>query len=139
MLKNQIPMISDNNNNNNNKTSLNITKFFEDLENVIRQDPGKRGISNLVCPEIKDDLFLTCSHLIQDKTRTVGVISGFFCAEKAAETDGPLGTVAIVRALLHLNKTVFVITDDICHPVYEAALKFESLTDKCQINDSIMY
>jgi len=120
------------NSDNSNIPSFNITKFFEDLEHVIRQDPGKRGISKLICPEIKDDLFLTCSHLIQEKTRTVGVISGFFCAEKAAETDGPLGTVAIVRALLHLGKTVFVITDDLCHPVYEAALKFEALTDKCQ-------
>ncbi|CAM9930762.1 unnamed protein product [Ectocarpus fasciculatus] len=80
------------------------------LENRVHMDEGNRGIGEIV---IKGELFAAASELLT--ARRVVIITGFPCLldfTPPTETDGPLGAVAIARALVELGKDVVIATDE---------------------------
>jgi hypothetical protein len=82
----------------------------DSVESIIQRDEGNRGISDIF---LKGELYkaarsiLPCSSII--------IITGFPCLldhSPPTETDGPLGAVAIARALIVLGKKVVILTDE---------------------------
>lgn len=80
------------------------------LENRVQMDEGRRGIGEIV---VKGELYNAAAELL-DSNRVV-IITGFPCLldfSPPTETDGPLGAVAIARALISLGKDVVIATDE---------------------------
>ena len=80
------------------------------LEQRIQRDEGNRGIKDIA---LEGELFAAASELLTSKK--VAIITGFPCNMDYApptETDGPLGALAIARALLYLGKEVVIATDE---------------------------
>lgn len=89
------------------------------LEERVQRDEGGRGIGELVIP--RGELFNAAEALL--KSTHVAILSGFPCMLKhtpPTETDGPLGSMAIARALLALGKTVTILTDECNEGVFLA-------------------
>jgi hypothetical protein len=80
------------------------------MENRLQLDEGKRGIGEIV---IKNELYAAAETLLE--ARSVAIITGFPCLidfDPPTETDGPLGALAIARALIALKKNVVIATDE---------------------------
>ena len=110
---------------------------FERLEAIIAEDHGKRGIAPLVLP---GELARAAYHLGQCSAKDgsaadraasncqhVAVLTGYPCCpgNPPTETDGPLGAIAIARALVALGKRATILTDSInevrCVPLLGAS------------------
>eukprot|EP00277_Geminigera_cryophila_P002825 CAMPEP_0179427950 /NCGR_PEP_ID=MMETSP0799-20121207/13755_1 /TAXON_ID=46947 /ORGANISM="Geminigera cryophila, Strain CCMP2564" /LENGTH=256 /DNA_ID=CAMNT_0021203223 /DNA_START=250 /DNA_END=1017 /DNA_ORIENTATION=+ len=89
------------------------------LENTIKEDPGKRGIAPLCIP---GDLAAAAKILAAAKS--VAILSGYPCclADPPTETDGPPGALAIARALVALGKRATILTDLVNEAPFRAAL-----------------
>ncbi|XP_055087186.1 D-glutamate cyclase, mitochondrial isoform X2 [Periophthalmus magnuspinnatus] len=82
------------------------------LENIIREDPGERGISAIF---LKDELLLSC--LALSHAFSVLITTGFpthYMHNPPDETDGPPGAFAMANMLLSLGKRVTMVTDQRC-------------------------
>lgn len=94
---------------------------FEALEQVLLDDPGKRGVAHLFQ---KSDLLratLALSH-----ARSVAVTTGFpACTEFEVkeETDGLPGALAICQALTTLGKEVTLVVDDGREELYTSCVE----------------
>jgi hypothetical protein len=89
---------------------------YWDVETLLADDPGGRGISECLCP---GDFFQSLQTLIH--ARHVGIVTGFFIPQAdTCETDGPPGAAALQRALFRLGKRVTVLTDGRCQAVVSA-------------------
>jgi hypothetical protein len=89
------------------------------IEERVQRDEGGRGIGELVLP--RGELFNAAEALLE--STHVAILSGFPCMLKftpPTETDGPLGSMAIARALLALGKTVTILTDECNEGVFLA-------------------
>jgi len=85
-------------------------QFVNSVESIIQRDEGNRGIKDLFQ---KGELYNAAKSLLT--SNTVAIITGFPCLldhTPPTETDGPLGAVAIARALIVLGKTVTILTDE---------------------------
>ena len=96
-------------------------KIFEELEQALLDDPGKRGVSHLFqkCDLLKATLSL--SH-----AKSVAIMTGFpICAEFEIkeETDGLPGALAICRALTTLGKGVTLIVDENTEKLYKSCVE----------------
>lgn len=68
--------------------------------------------------------------------RRIAVVTGYFIPDAAAaETDGPLGSAALVRSLKRRGVDAFLTTDGLCAPVVKAAADFLGL--RCQVCSSL--
>lgn len=111
-LQKQDPCISGN-------VPRNAEVVFSSLECLLHQDPGHRGIKNVwtnntLLPAVQ--ALIACENVF--------IATGFYITKaKAVETDGPLGAVAIARALKSLGKEAYIITDRYGQKVMEAALR----------------
>lgn len=79
------------------------------LETIIGEDPGKRGIRALF---VQDELL--CSCLALSHACSVAITTGFpthYMHSPPDETDGPPGAIAIANMLLSLGKQVTMVTD----------------------------
>ncbi|XP_055017459.1 D-glutamate cyclase, mitochondrial isoform X2 [Boleophthalmus pectinirostris] len=79
------------------------------LENIIGEDPGERGISAIFLP---DELLLSC--LALSHSSSVLITTGFpthYMHNPPDETDGPPGAIAMANMLLSLGKQVTMVTD----------------------------
>ncbi|XP_015255989.1 PREDICTED: UPF0317 protein C14orf159 homolog, mitochondrial isoform X2 [Cyprinodon variegatus] len=79
------------------------------LERVIGDDPGQRGIKALL---VQDELLLSC--LALSHASSVAITTGFptnYMHSPPDETDGPPGAIAIATMLLSLGKQVTLLTD----------------------------
>jgi hypothetical protein len=93
------------------KHSCTSTRGVVDLlEKRIQLDEGNRGIGEIA---LQGQLFSAASELLESKK--VAIITGFPCNmdfSPPTETDGPLGAIAIARALIALGKDVVLATDE---------------------------
>uniref|UniRef100_A0A667ZJ38 D-glutamate cyclase n=1 Tax=Myripristis murdjan TaxID=586833 RepID=A0A667ZJ38_9TELE len=79
------------------------------LERIIGEDPGQRGIRALF---VQDELLHSC--LALSHSSSVAITTGFpthYMHSPPDETDGPPGAIAIATMLLALGKQVTLITD----------------------------
>lgn len=79
------------------------------MENIIGEDPGQRGIRALF---VQDELLRSC--LALSHASSVAITTGFpthFMHNPPDETDGPPGAIAIATMLLSLGKQVTMVTD----------------------------
>lgn len=80
------------------------------LEERVQRDEGNRGIGNFILP---DELFKSASALME--ANKIGIVTGFPCLidfTPPTETDGPLGAVAMAKALINIGKEVVIVTDE---------------------------
>lgn len=77
-----------------------------------------------------DALLRSCQHIFESST-SVGIISGF-CIPPT-ETDGPLGTLSMVKSLLFLQKKVTIITDEANEKIVCGALAHYGFTNSVKL------
>ena len=84
--------------------------FAAALEGVVQEDPGQRGIAPLITA---GELASAAHALSSADVRSVAILTGYPCclAEPPTETDGPLGALAIARALVAAGKRAAILTD----------------------------
>jgi len=90
------------------------------IEREVSKDEGGRGIAPLVQ---HGDLLSAAMDLTE--AQTVAIITGFPClvdSDVPQETDGPLGAMAIARAVVGLGHDVVLLIDDINAPIMQACL-----------------
>jgi D-glutamate cyclase len=100
------------------------------IRDHIQQDPGRRGlatdpVSNLLTA-CKDDFRDACQSLANTSSPAVSIVTGFFiptAEPPCGETDGPLGTLFLARALVPLGVRVSILTDAFCRPAMDAGLR----------------
>lgn len=86
------------------------SSLVRSLEERVQRDEGKRGIAALITPH---QLYPAAMSLLQQ--RSIAILSGFPCLideNPPTETDGILGTIAIAKALVGINKRVVIVTDE---------------------------
>lgn len=68
--------------------------------------------------------------LFSDSVRRVGIATGFYIlSAELPETDGPLGALAMARALVRLGKRVTILTDELSKRMMEAAIERSGLKE----------
>ncbi|NLY53177.1 MAG: DUF4392 domain-containing protein [Firmicutes bacterium] len=88
----------------------------QELATVLAQDPGRRRIPVLACPQA-----LAEAVNVLRKARTVVLISGFYIGRFSAwETDGPLGTLVLALALQQVGTRPIIFTDAGAVPIFAA-------------------
>lgn len=98
---------------------------IRDIERLITADPGKRGIGPLA---IEGELHRAATALYAGDVRHVGITTGFYILSAGVpETDGPLGALAIARALVKLGKKVTILTDEPSKRMMELATERSGL------------
>lgn len=100
------------------------------IEEIIFQDPGNRGISSLFQP----NSLQKSSELIlkTPKSKKSFILTGFCCLSSSSETDGPLGSSLINSILNNLGFNNSLLTD----PFSEKVVKASSKSDKIIIENS---
>jgi len=107
------------------------------IESIISQDEGGRGIQPLVIPGDLLKAAVTLARLTTTTTTTspststslqpsVLILSGFPCCVQhtpPTETDGPPGAVALARASLALGYNVTLVTDECNEQVFREACR----------------
>lgn len=106
-------------------------EFFSLLEDVICQDPGNRGISNMWQ---KGNLKEAANRILQcDKEKCFYVLTGFCCKGIDSETDGPLGSSVLCSLLCDLGYNCSLLCDTYSYNVVNAAANGNRV---CVTNDS---
>lgn len=94
-----------------------MDNFYNRLEGIIRENLENRGLDK-VC--LRDD-FKRAIIEIKESKRAL-IITGFAIKEAGVgETDGPLGSVALARAIESMNKEVTIITDKYSYEMIKSA------------------
>ncbi|XP_064809569.1 D-glutamate cyclase, mitochondrial [Oncorhynchus masou masou] len=86
-----------------------VVQSIRDLEKIIGEDPGERGIRALF---VQDELLRSCLSL--SHSSSVLITTGFpthYTHNPPEETDGPPGAIAIAATLQALQKEVAIVTD----------------------------
>lgn len=108
------------------------------LAAILTRDPSGRGVAGLrpwggqSCAAA---LEIAASRLL-DSAGPVGVVTGFYIPaanSPAAETDGPLGALALGRALAARGRTTHLITDAFAAPLLKAGRDFGALRASLQV------
>jgi len=105
-------------------------QLCSDLEKVIFQDIGKRGLSEFWtygCLHEAATKILDCN-----KTLPGFVLTGFCCMNEKCETDGPIGTSVLNRTLRDLGFNSIILTDSCAANVVISA----SLENPVHIEDN---
>ena len=96
--------------------------FYEKLDNIMKEDPGERGLIPTMPPNPVKEL-----NRALDNMERVMLLTGFPTRlgenKWIGETDGPLGTANIAVALEKLGIPVMPMTDSQGYRPFEAALK----------------
>ena len=110
--------------------SMSTREKISQIEEIIFQDPGNRGISSLFQP----NSLQKSSELIlkTPKSKKSFILTGFCCLSSSSETDGPLGSSLINSILNNLGFNTSLLTD----PFSEKVVKASSKSDKIIIEDS---
>ncbi|XP_067336171.1 D-glutamate cyclase, mitochondrial isoform X2 [Channa argus] len=86
-----------------------VVARIRELEMIIGEDPGQRGIRALF---VQDELLHSC--LALSHSTSVAITTGFpthYMHSPPDETDGPPGAIAMATMLLSLGKQVTMVTD----------------------------
>uniref|UniRef100_A0A673CVU5 D-glutamate cyclase-like C-terminal domain-containing protein n=1 Tax=Sphaeramia orbicularis TaxID=375764 RepID=A0A673CVU5_9TELE len=101
------------------------------LETIIGEDPGERGIRALF---IQDELLRSC--LALSHSSSVAITTGFpthYMHNPPDETDGPPGAIAMANMLLSMGKQVTLVTDrravEMNQAIIDEAVREGVLTD----------
>lgn len=104
---------------------MSAESLFLRLAELLACDPSRRGVAGLrpwsgnSAPEALE----IAANLLVAGHGPVGIVTGFYIPAAnppAAETDGPLGALALTRALEARGRTVHWITDPFAAPLLEA-------------------
>ncbi len=108
---------------------MNIEQKLTAIRDLIQQDVGNRGLArdpvdNLItaCP---DDFANACQSIATHSRPVVAAVTGFFIPAgkpPTFETDGPLGSVFLARALHRLRICSVILCESDCRRGIEAAL-----------------
>lgn len=114
--------------------------LLQSLRDLIQEDVAGRGLrtdptANLItaCP---DDFAAACRSLAQTPQAKVLIVTGFHIAHgepACCETDGPLGALFLIRALVPLGIEVIVVTDGSCVAALNAGLEVCHLQDQARV------
>ena len=97
------------------------------IENLIQQDPGKRGLANWA---VQDHILPATESLLEGKH--ILLTTGFFIKNAGViETDGPPGAIILAEALIKLGKTVTILVD--AHSVEIMKAGFSSINRDIEI------
>ena len=109
---------------------MSVHEKIHQVEKVIFQDPGNRGISSL----FQSNSLLKSSELIlkTPKSKKSFILTGFCCLTPSSETDGPLGSSLVNSVLNNLGFNTYLLTD----PFSEKVVKASSKSDKVIIEKS---
>lgn len=100
------------------------------IEEIIFQDPGNRGISSLFQP---NSLHKSSELILKTpKSKKSFILTGFCCLSSSSETDGPLGSSLINSILNNLGFNTSLLTD----PFSEKVVKASTKSDKIIIEES---
>ncbi len=104
---------------------------------AVQTDPGNRGLArdqhhNLfsACP---DDFATACRSIAGRARPILGVVTGFIIPSAEPprfETDGPLGTVFLARALFRLGISLCCLTDLACSGSLDAGIGVSGIPDR---------
>ena len=99
--------------------------FFENIQNILRQDIGNRGFVSAVPPTDMRKLAATLN-----EAERVILLSGFpvrdINGKPCGETDGPLGTANMAQAFIAAGCEVSIVTDDISYRIMRAAVDYRA-------------
>jgi hypothetical protein len=108
---------------------MNVEQRLTAIRDLVQEDVGNRGLArdpaaNLInaCP---DDFAAACRSVATAERPSVVILTGFYIAHAeppCGETDGPLGALFLVRALVPLGVCVTIITDPFCRQALETGL-----------------
>ncbi len=104
--------------------------LVDGIERLIQVDVG-RNINGLF-DAARGGLWGAASALATARSASVGLITGFYVPQAsppAAETDGPLGTALLAKALLAVGIPCRLATDDPCYGACAAALAGAGVPD----------
>ncbi len=106
--------------------ALSLTEVpFREIEEIITEDEGKRGISKRL--NLYEDYYNGLHSLYQGKK--ILILTGFTVPEcHAGESDGPLGSVALAKALEDLGKEVLIVTDRYSKNILEGLRKIKEIS-----------
>ena len=94
---------------------------METIKNIIT-DNDKRGISMLL-PHVSDTVCEDAANIILNNPNKAIILTGFYILSAgAAETDGPIGAIAIGNALKKIGYQVTYITDELSQPPIKKVL-----------------
>ena len=104
------------------------------LEQCLRRDPGGRGLlsADATHPPLCRGHLAGAARALLEAQGPIWIVTGFFvpaATPPVAETDGPPGAALLASVLQDLGRPVRVITEDLCGPVVEAALRAAGATD----------
>ncbi len=111
---------------------------LERIREIIHRDVNNRGLAKSAV----DNLFTRCKHdfseaclsLSGTKEPVVAIVTGFYIPKaKAAETDGPLGSVFLARALCGLGAKVVLATETFCDHALSVAVHACGLAHRIRI------
>jgi D-glutamate cyclase len=99
------------------------------IRDIVQHDIGERGLKknptdNLITATLYD-FAEACKSFAGVKRPSVGIVTGFLiptAEPPRGETDGPLGTLFLARALHEMGIRVVLITDNFCVPALRAGL-----------------
>lgn len=105
-------------------------RFFQELEAIIQEDPGGRGLRadskcNLVTAAA-GGLESACRSIAAAREARVGIVTGFNVPTEAGprpETDGPPGAVFLARALTAVGVPVVLAAESEIEPALLAGLR----------------
>jgi D-glutamate cyclase len=117
---------------------MTIDQKLKAIRDAIQDDIGERGLKknptdNLITATLYD-FAEACRSFASAKRLGVGIVTGFIiptAEPPRGETDGPLGTLFLARALTSLGMRVVLATDDFCMPALHAGLS------ACGLNQSV--
>tara|TARA_B100000945_G_scaffold210587_1_gene169483 strand:+ start:176 stop:1015 length:840 start_codon:yes stop_codon:yes gene_type:complete len=94
---------------------------METIKNIIT-DNDKRGISMLL-PHVSETVCEDAANIILNNPNKAIILTGFYILSAgAAETDGPIGAIAIGNALKNIGYHVTYITDEFSQPPIKKVL-----------------
>lgn len=106
-----------------------VELIVRQMEQLVQRDEGKRGIADIALPP--GELCAAATALCA--SQRVAVLTGFPCCidnTPPTETDGPLGALAVARALLLMGKeSVTMLTDECNAEVLLACASGTDFTD----------
>jgi hypothetical protein len=105
---------------------------------AVQTDPGNRGLArdphDNLFTATQDDFQAACRSIAEAQPPSIELITGFYIAgatPPAHETDGPLGTVHLTKAIHSLGGQVEIVTDFPCNKPLEAGLQQRGLGREC--------
>ena len=108
---------------------MTVDQKLKAIRDVIQNDIGERGLKKVAGDNLITATFYdfveACKSFAGVKRPSVCIVTGFLIPTAdppRGETDGPLGTLFLARALTALGMRVVLATDDFCVPALRAGL-----------------